>query len=126
MATGERPISPHLQIYRWQISNTLSIMHRLSGVLLSIGFIALSLWLIGIASGAAGYGYSMGVLRSPFGVIAVMGFTLAYFYHLLNGIRHLFWDVGVGFEKPMRSASGWAVLAGAAALTAAVMVWVLR
>jgi succinate dehydrogenase / fumarate reductase, cytochrome b subunit len=105
-----RPTSPHLQIYRWQIGNTLSILHRLTGIALALGLIALCYWFVALASGPQVYA-------------AAVGWTFAFSYHLLNGVRHLFWDIGMGFERAQRHVSGWLAVLGAAAMT--VCVWAL-
>jgi succinate dehydrogenase / fumarate reductase cytochrome b subunit len=116
-----RPTSPHLQIYRWQIGNTLSILHRLTGIALALGLIALCYWLVSLAGGEESYGRAVKLLASPAGLLVLMGWTFAFLYHLLNGVRHLFWDVGRGFERTQRHASGWFVVFGSLALT--VCVW---
>jgi succinate dehydrogenase cytochrome b subunit len=118
-----RPTSPHLDIYRWQIGNTLSILHRLTGVALALGLIALCYWFLALASGPEVYGAAMRLFASPLGMLVMVGWTFAFLYHLLNGVRHLFWDVGVGFERTQRHASGWIVVLGAIGLT--VGVWAL-
>ena len=125
MPARERPLSPHLQIYRWQIGNTLSILHRLSGVALAFGLLALTYWLVALAGDAAAYGAAARLYASPPGLIALMGWTCAFFYHLLNGVRHLFWDAGLGFERGQRHASGWFAVAGAVILTACtwMLIW---
>ena len=125
MPVRARPLSPHLQVYRWQIGNTLSILHRLTGVALSIGIVALSYWLIALAGGSAAYGSAMHLFASPLGWLVLAGWTFAFMYHLLNGIRHLFWDAGFGFERAQRRTSGWVAVLGAVVLTAGVwmVVW---
>lgn len=123
MPARARPLSPHLQVYRWQISNSLSILHRLTGVALSIGLAALVFWLLALAAGPARYAGAMRALRGPFGGLVLTGFGFAFFYHLLNGIRHLVWDAGHGFERRGRRGGGWAVLIGACGLTA--LAWIL-
>jgi succinate dehydrogenase / fumarate reductase cytochrome b subunit len=120
MPVRARPLSPHLQIYRWQIGNTLSILHRITGLALAFGLAALSYWLISLAGGEAAYGEAMQVLASPLGLVVLLGWTFSFMYHLLNGIRHLVWDAGYGFERGARHASGWAAVAGAVLLTAGV------
>ena len=119
MPARARPLSPHLQIYRWQIANTLSILHRLTGVMLSVGLLLLVAWLVALAGGRGGYEAVMRVFGSPLGAVALAAFGFCFFYHFLNGIRHLFWDVGYGFERRARRRSGWLVVAGAVVLTAA-------
>lgn len=117
MPARARPLSPHLQVYRWQISNTLSILHRLTGVALAFGLMALAYWLVSLAGGEAAYEAAMRWFASPVGLLAVLGWIFAFFYHLLNGVRHLFWDAGYGFERAQRHMSGWFVVAGAVVLT---------
>ena len=119
MPARERPLSPHLQIYGWQIGNTLSILHRLSGVALSGGLLALVYWLSAVAGNAAAYAASARFFGSFLGILALIGWTFAFFYHLLNGVRHLFWDAGLGFERTQRRASGWFAVAGAILLSTA-------
>jgi succinate dehydrogenase / fumarate reductase, cytochrome b subunit len=120
MPPRARPLSPHLRIYRWQIGNTLSILHRITGAVLALGLLVLSYWLISLAGCAAPYAAAMRVLASPAGLIALMGWTFAFLFHLLNGIRHLFWDAGMGFERTERHLSGWVAVLGALGLTACV------
>jgi succinate dehydrogenase / fumarate reductase, cytochrome b subunit len=119
-----RPISPHLDIYRWQIGNSLSILHRLTGIALALGLPALSYWLVSVAGGEQSYAAAARLFASPLGLAALVGWTFAFFYHLLNGVRHLFWDAGYGFERTQRHASGWFAVLGALALTLGV-VWSL-
>jgi succinate dehydrogenase / fumarate reductase, cytochrome b subunit len=125
MPVRARPLSPHLQIYRWQIGNTLSILHRLTGVALAVGLVALSYWLVSLASGEDAYDAAMRLFLSPVGLIFLLGWTYSFLYHLLNGVRHLFWDAGYGFERTQRHASGWFAVFGALILTAGVflVVW---
>jgi len=115
-----RPTSPHAEIYRWQIGNSLSILHRATGVALALGLVALCYWFVSIAGGERAYAAATGVFASPAGVIFLVGWTFSFLYHLLNGVRHLFWDVGVGFERTQRHMSGWFAVLGAAALTLCV------
>ncbi|HMK87521.1 MAG TPA: succinate dehydrogenase, cytochrome b556 subunit [Steroidobacteraceae bacterium] len=121
MPTRNRPLSPHLSVYRWQIGNSLSILHRFTGAALALGLLALAFWLISIAGGEASYQSAARAFASPIGVLLLIGWTFAFFYHLFNGLRHLFWDVGLGFERRARHASGWLALLGACAAT--VCVW---
>jgi succinate dehydrogenase / fumarate reductase cytochrome b subunit len=120
MPTRERPLSPHLQIYRWQITMTMSILHRASGVILTVGAFALAWWLLAVAQGGEAYARAADCLASPLGVLALAGFSLALVYHLLNGIRHLLWDAGWGLEIPEIYRSGYAVAALTVLLTAAI------
>lgn len=116
-----RPLSPHLQIYRPQITSALSIFHRITGVALSVGTLLMVWWLVA-ANTPRGYALVAGFIGSPVGVVLLFGWTLALFFHLLNGIRHLAWDAGRGFELPQVHASGWVVVLGALGLTMAVWI----
>ena len=120
MATRERPLSPHLQVYRWQITMTMSILHRASGVILTVGAFALAWWLMAVAAGGESYLRAADCLASPFGRLLLFGFSLSLVYHLLNGIRHLLWDAGMGFEISEFYRSGWTVAVLALGLTAAI------
>ena len=120
MSTRERPLSPHLQVYRWQITMTMSILHRVSGVILTFGAFALAWWLLAVAMGGDAYVRAAGYLASPLGRVVLFGFSLALVYHLLNGIRHLLWDAGWGFEIPEFYRTGWTVAVLTIALTATI------
>jgi len=122
MMSDPRPLSPHLQIYRWQLTSVMSILHRASGVALSVGAILLVSWLGAAADGPQPYAKVQWFLGSPGGLVLLFGWTLALFYHLCNGIRHLVWDTGRGLDLKSVYASGWAVLAATAALT--IIAWI--
>ncbi len=107
---GNRPLSPHLQVYRWQITMTMSILHRASGLALSVGSLVLAWWLNAVAVGGAHYAWVTGILGSPAGLAFLAGWSVAFFYHLGNGIRHLLWDAGRGFEIGSMYRTGWAVV----------------
>jgi succinate dehydrogenase / fumarate reductase, cytochrome b subunit len=124
MPSPVRPTSPHAQIYRWQIGNTLSILHRVTGAALAAALIAFCYWLVSLAAGADSYASAMRIFAAPVGLLFLGGWTFAFFFHLLNGIRHLFWDAGRGFERTQRHASGWIAVWGALALTICVAAWV--
>ncbi len=109
-ASSERPLSPHLQIYRWQITNTLSILHRLTGIALSAGTLLLVYWLIAVATGPGRFAYAQALIMSWPGQLLMLGWTFSLFYHLGNGIRHLSWDAGWGFELKTLRATGWLVV----------------
>jgi succinate dehydrogenase / fumarate reductase cytochrome b subunit len=113
-----RPLSPHLSVYRWPITMTLSILHRMTGVALSIGLIAFVVWLESIAIGADPYAMVAGWIDTLPGKLLLLGWSLAFFFHLANGIRHLFWDVGLGFEMRQANASAWFVLVATVLMTA--------
>jgi succinate dehydrogenase / fumarate reductase cytochrome b subunit len=121
MAANNRPLSPHLQIYRPQITSVLSIMHRISGVILSVGILVLVGWLGAAAAGERAYDSATGLIGSLPGRVLLFGWTLAFFYHFLNGIRHLEWDTGRGFEVPQVVKSGWTVVILALFLT--LLLW---
>jgi succinate dehydrogenase / fumarate reductase cytochrome b subunit len=118
MSQVNRPLSPHLGVYKWQVSNTLSILHRLTGVALSIGALALLAWIVGAAMGPHAYEAVRSSLAGPLGMFILFGFSASFFYHLANGIRHLFWDAGYGFDKEFARLSGWATFVAAVAVTA--------
>ena len=112
-----RPISPHLQVYRPQLTSVLSILHRITGVALAVGTILLVYWLIAAASGPEVFASAEALIGSWLGRILLFGWTFALYFHLTNGIRHLFWDAGFGFELKTVYASGWTAVALAVALT---------
>ena len=122
MATQNRPLSPHIQIYRPQISSVLSILHRITGVALAVGSLLLVYWIIATAAGPAAFATAQELIGSIVGRLLLFGWTVALFYHLANGIRHLLWDAGKGFELRTAYASGWAVVIGAVALS--VLAWI--
>jgi succinate dehydrogenase / fumarate reductase cytochrome b subunit len=110
MASGNRPLSPHLQIYRPQITSILSITHRMTGIALAAGALLFTYWLTAAAYGPDAFANAQVFMGSIFGRLVLFGFTLSLFFHLCNGIRHLVWDAGRGFELPMLRATGWLVL----------------
>jgi len=118
----QRPLSPHLGIYRWQWTMALSILHRFTGVALAVGTLLLIYWLWAAASGPASYAHAGAFIGSWFGRLLLLGWTVALFYHLFNGIRHLLWDAGKGFELKTAWLSGMFVLAATAAAT--ILAWV--
>lgn len=120
MAAHNRPLSPHLQIYQWQLTSVMSILHRGTGVLLALGIIPFVYWLISISGGEAMYNQAHQILGSSVGLVLLCGWTFALFYHLCNGIRHLMWDAGWGFELKTVYRSGYAVWIMATLLTASV------
>ena len=120
MATRERPLSPHLQVYRWQITMTMSILHRATGIALTAGAFGLAWWLLAMAAGGEQATQAAACLASPFGRIVLFGFSASLVYHLLNGIRHLLWDAGWGFDIPDVYRSGWAVAVLTLVFTSAI------
>ena len=123
MASRDRPLSPHLQVYRPQLTSVLSILHRMTGIVLAAGTLLLTWWLISLASGKDSFETVQVVTGSWIGILLMLGWSWALFYHLCNGIRHLFWDAGMGFELETAYLTGWSVVGVSAALTAAA--WVL-
>ena len=118
MSKSDRPLSPHLSIYRWPITMTLSILHRATGVAMSLGFVVLVAWLFDAASGEESYEIFVRAMGSTIGVLMLIGWSFAFFFHLSNGVRHLFWDTGRGFEMQQANASAWLVLVASTVLTA--------
>lgn len=114
----QRPLSPHLTIYRKQISSVLSISHRISGLALYAGAMLVAAWLVIAAYMPEYYQTLYDLLASQPGRLCLLGWTLAFFYHLSNGIRHLFWDMGKGYSLPALHRSGWAVVFFAVTMTA--------
>lgn len=125
MAPVDRPLSPHLAIYSWKISNTLSIVHRMTGVALSFGTLALVGWLVSIVAGNDAHSLANDLFDSILGKLALFGWTFCFFYHLCNGIRHMCWDVGKGFDRLRAQQSGMLVLAIALILTVGLWAVVL-
>ena len=124
MSNNGRPLSPHISIYRWPITMTTSILHRATGLALSAGFIVLAIWLFSVASGADAYATFFSWMDNIVGRLLLIGWSFAFFFHLSNGVRHLVWDSGRGFEKSQANASSWLVLIMAVLLTA--LFWWVR
>ena len=122
MKSADRPISPHLQVYRWQLTSVLSILHRAAGIVLSAGAILLVWWLVAAASGPDAYEGVANFLGSWIGLLLLFGWTAALFYHLCNGIRHLVWDTGQALDLKSTYLGGWLVVGGTAVLT--VVTWI--
>lgn len=122
MAMSERPLSPHLQVWRWNVTMALSFLHRATGVGLGLGSLLLAWWLIAAASGPEAFGTAQDFMGSILGRLLLLGFTASLFLHLCNGLRHLFWDVGYGFEIATAERSAWLVIAAAAVLT--LVAWI--
>ena len=121
--TIRRPLSPHLQIYKPQITTALSIFHRITGCALAVGTLLLVWWLVAAASSDAAFATVSGFMRSPVGYLLLFGWSAALWFHFCAGIRHLVWDAGFGFELPQVHATGKAVLIGTAVLT--VLTWLV-
>ena len=119
-----RPLSPHLTIYRWQVTMLASITHRITGVGLGLGALALVWWLVSISNGPEGYEAFMDYADTPVGLLILFGFTWALAFHFLNGIRHLAWDLGYGFNKHTATQTGSLVYAGSVVLAIAIFAFV--
>lgn len=122
MSNSGRPLSPHLSIYRWPITMTLSILHRISGIALSVGLVVFAWWLVAASTSDHAYEHFTGFASSLHGKFMLIGWSAAFFYHLANGIRHLVWDLGYGFELRTANASAWFVLFLTLVLTGAYWV----
>jgi succinate dehydrogenase / fumarate reductase cytochrome b subunit len=107
---NNRPLSPHLQVYKIQITSLLSILHRFTGMILYGGAVFFILWLLMLAQGPQSYEAMRSFLLHPGGLIFLMGLSFSFFYHLCNGIRHLCWDMGVGYELSVVKKTAWAVV----------------
>ncbi len=108
---NDRPLSPHLQIYQWQLTSVLSILHRLTGLVLGLGTLLLVYWLIAAAAGPQAFADAQSLIGSWIGRLLLFGWTVAFYFHLANGVRHLAWDAGYGLELPAVYWSGRAVVA---------------
>ncbi len=117
-----RPLSPHLQIYKWQLTSILSILHRATGIALTVGALYLALWVI-CATSPNAYSHFQSFNTSILGRIVLGGWLFSAFYHLCNGIRHLFWDAGYGFELKDAYRSGWIVVG--VSLVATIVSWIV-
>ena len=107
---AERPLSPHISVYRWAYTMTLSILHRATGITLSLALIGLVLWLVAIGLGPARYASWMPLLGSWPALLLFAVAIVAIIYHFCNGIRHLIWDLGFGYERHEARASAWVVI----------------
>ena len=117
MSASDRPLSPHLQVYRPQLTSVMSITHRATGVALAIGTLLLACWLISAALGSQSYAALQHFLASWIGILLLLGWSWSLFYHLCNGIRHLVWDTGRWLDLKACYASGYGVLIASTALT---------
>ena len=122
----QRPLSPHLSIYRWQITMVMSITHRLTGIVLAVGTIGLSLVIFAVLAGAEAYSYVEMVTGTIFGKFVLFIWSLCLYYHLMNGIRHLFWDIGIGFSLKSTYISGYIAVGCAVLLTVATWLYAMH
>jgi succinate dehydrogenase / fumarate reductase cytochrome b subunit len=118
-----RPLSPHLMDYRLDFSTVLSGLHRITGLGLGVGTLLLTWWLVAAATSDQAFATVQGFIGSPIGLLMLFGWTFSLFFHLCNGIRHMGWDLGLGFQKAQYLATGQVVAAASAILT--VLVWII-
>ena len=123
MNDSNNPLSPHLKIYRWQISSLVSITHRISGVINLLALIFIFFWLINLSLGESNYELFLLIINSFFGKFILIGFTWSMSFHLLSGIRHLTLDLGYGFEIKTANISGIIVIIFSFVLT--IIFWLL-
>jgi succinate dehydrogenase / fumarate reductase cytochrome b subunit len=119
----DRPMSPHLQVWRWHVTMATSILHRATGMALYVGALIAAGWFIALAAGSDSFDGYRAFLGSPIGYLILFGLTFSLFYHLGNGVRHLVWDTGRGFEPKTADMSGWAAIVFA--IVATVLIWVI-
>jgi len=119
-----RPLSPHLTIYRWQVTMLASITHRVTGVGLGVGALVLVWWLVAVSNGPEGYENFMSYAETPLGLLILFGFAWGLAFHFLNGIRHLVWDLGYGFEKHTATRTGSLVYVLSVVLAVAIFAFV--
>lgn len=120
MTQSSRPLSPHLQIYKPQLTSVLSILHRITGMALAAGAVLFTAWLLAVASGPDAFAVMQSFFAWWFGQLVLLGFSFALFFHLCNGVRHLLWDAGIGLDIADVYRSGWLMLFCSVALTAGV------
>ena len=110
MKDSQNPLSPHIQIYRWQISSLLSITHRITGIVNLLALVFIFFWLIFLSLGESNYEIFLSIINSFIGKFILIGFTWSMSFHLLSGIRHLVWDLGYGFEIKTANITGIIVI----------------
>jgi succinate dehydrogenase / fumarate reductase cytochrome b subunit len=118
---NQRPLSPHLGVYKFMYTMSLSILHRITGIAATFGFLALVWWLMALASGPDSYSQAMRLLSSSVAKLLLVGFTFSFVYHFCNGIRHLVWDTGRGLERVQARRSGMLVIVATVLLTVLVI-----
>jgi len=122
----ERPLSPHLQVYKPQITSISSILHRMAGIALTLGLFLVAWGLVALADGRESYEFFMGFCTSVVGQLMLMGWSMAFFYHMCMGIRHFILDSGFLYEKKAASLSGWIVITLACLMTMTTWVYIYR
>lgn len=123
--TDNRPLSPHLSVYRPQITTVLSILHRGTGIVLSLSALLLVLWLAALSSGPEKFAKAQALVGNPLVQLVLLGGVFSFFYHLCNGVRHLFWDMGKGLTIESAYQSGWTVVIASLVLSAGVFAYAL-
>jgi len=119
----DRPLSPHMSIWRWHVTMATSILHRATGMALYAGALIIAGWAVALASGPDAFDAYRALLASPLGLLVLFGLTFSLFYHLANGVRHLFWDSGRGFDPKTADMTGWAAIAFG--VVATVLIWAI-
>lgn len=122
----QRPLSPHLQVYKPLINMVMSIVHRITGAALYFGTLLLAWWLVAAAAGPDYFAFVNGLFATPIGMLVLVGYTWALLHHMLGGIRHLIWDTGRGFDLGTVNLMSWSTIIGSLALTAGLWAWALR
>jgi succinate dehydrogenase / fumarate reductase cytochrome b subunit len=122
-AKASRPLSPHLQIYRWRATMFASIAHRITGGALYFGTLLIAWWLLAAAAGPGPFGFANAVMGSWLGLIVLFGYSWALIHHLLGGLRHFTWDFGFAFDKPARDTIALANFGGSIVLT--IVLWLV-
>ena len=125
MADTRRPLSPHMQVYRWQVQMVTSILHRATGIALAVGSLLVICGLLDLAAGEDSFNHFKSMIGSPVGLVLLIGWSWALFYHLCNGIRHLIQDAGAGYAIPQFVRSSWLSVVGSVVLTLLVWAYVL-
>jgi succinate dehydrogenase / fumarate reductase cytochrome b subunit len=125
MADTRRPLSPHMQVYRWQVQMVTSILHRATGIALAVGSLLVICGLLNLATGEDSFNHFKSMIGSPLGMVLLIGWTWALFYHLCNGIRHLIQDAGAGYAITQFVRSSWLSVIASVVLTLLVWAYVL-
>ncbi|MAP96198.1 MAG: succinate dehydrogenase, cytochrome b556 subunit [Ponticaulis sp.] len=120
-----RPLSPHIMTWKWHVTMATSIFHRATGIANYVGAFLLVGWLVSITLGEEAYESFAGLVGSPLSLLVLFGFTLSIVYHFLNGIRHLFWDAGTGYQPKTADLTAWVSILGAVVVTVAIWAYVL-
>jgi len=124
MTNSGRPLSPHLTVFRWPITMALSILHRMTGVAMSVGLVVYAIWLMAAAASPALYAGLNDFFGTLLGQLLLIGWSFAFFLHLANGIRHLVWDAGRGIDRATANSSGWFI--AVVSVVATGLFWVLQ